>query len=228
MIVTTSDDTGSRVAGALSGKRIDFTTTTPGAGGIRQRITVAPGAMLNFSFYAKKETQGVVTISLTNDIDNFPFTFTDNTQYDWARHTIQDIIPTSNYLDITVYIDADVDLFSITDMMIAKGAVPKPWEQAGGEVANTNVQFDTTGITVKSNVYDDARTVMTPLEFAGYKGSTRAFSVNGDRTEVNKLSIVLAANDVRDDGGDIQTPTHDIYFLTSGPNAGMNFVVRGL
>lgn len=215
MSILTSTDTGSLVAGALSGNRIDF---TDGPIGIRQRVTVAPGGTLNFTFYAKKETQGVATITLSNNIDSFSATLDDNHQYDWKRFTIQDIIPTSNYLDITVMIDADVDLFSITDMMLAKGAVPKPWEQAGGEVANTNVQFDTTGITVHSSVYDGAFTQITPLQFAGYDNrGNLAFALNNDTTEVNNFDL----------GGNMKTNTHDIIMLTSGPNAGMNFVVRG-
>lgn len=213
--VTTSSDTGSLVAGALSGNRMDF---TDGPSSITQRITVAPNGTINFSFYAKKETQGVATISLTNDTDSFSVSLPDDTNYDWRRFTIQDIVPTSNYLDLKVEIDGDVDLFSITDMMIAKGAVPKPWEQAGGEVANTNVQFDTTGITVKSSVYDGAFTQITPLQFAGYDNrGNLAFALNNDTTEVNNLDI----------GGKVTTTTHEIVFLETGPNAGMNFVVRG-
>lgn len=215
MIVTTSTDTGSQVAGALSGNRMDF---TDGAGGIRQRVTVQPNGTLNLTFYARKETQGVATVSLTNENDNFSVQLDDDTSYEWKRFTIQDMVPTSNYLDVTIYIDGDVDLFSITDLMLSKGAVPKPWEQAGGEVANTNVQFDTTGITVKSNVYDGAFTRITPLEFAGYDNQgNQAFALNNDTTEVNNLDV----------GGSIETTTHSIVFLPTGPNAGMNFVVKG-
>jgi hypothetical protein len=214
-IITTSPDTGSQVAGALSQNRIDFATN---AGSITQRVIVKPGGTYNLTFYAKKETQGVATVSLSNNIDNFPVSLDDDTQYDWQRFTIQDVVPSSNYFDITVEIDGDVDIFSITDLMLAKGAVPKPWEQAGGEVANTNVTFDTTGITVKSSVYDGAFTRITPLEFAGYDNSgQKAFALNNDTTEVNRLDI----------GGDVETTTHQIVFLTSGPNAGMNFVVKG-
>lgn len=212
--VTTSTDTGSEVAGALSGNRIDFGASSS----ITQRITVAPNGTLNFSFYAKKETQGVATITLSNATDSFSLNLPDDQSQDWKRFTIQDVIPTSNYLDITVSTDADVDLFSITDMMIAKGAVPKPWEQAGGEVANESVQFDSNGITVHSTVYDGAFTRITPLEFAGYDNNGNlAFALNNDTTEVNNLDI----------GGNATTTTHDIVMLTSGPNAGMNFVVRG-
>jgi hypothetical protein len=215
MTITTSPDTGSKVAGALSENRIDF---TDGPGGIVQRVTVQPGGTLNLSFYAKKATQGVAYIAMSNNIDNFSVQLNDNTAYDWTRFTIQDVVPSSNYLDIAIVIDGDVDLFSITDLMLAKGAVPKPWEQAGGEVANTNVIIDTTGIKVKSSVHAGAYTSITPLEFAGYDSdNNQAFALNNDTTEVNKLQI----------GGDVDTQTHSIVFLTTGPNAGMNFVVKG-
>lgn len=218
MIVTTSTDTNSQVAGATSGSRIDFTNTVAGAGGIKQRLTVKPGGTYNLTFYAKKETQGVATVSLTNDTDNFSVSLVDDTSYDWQRFTIQDFVPSSSYLDIKVGIDADVALFSITDLMLAKGAVPKAWEQAGGEVANANITFDTKGITVKSSVYDGAYTKITPLEFAGYDNrGDLAFALNNDTTVVNKLDI----------GGNIDTTTHSVVFLTTGPNAGMNFVVKG-
>lgn len=210
-----SIDTNSLVAGALSGNRIDFIA---GPGAITQRVTLSPGGTHNLTFYAKKNTQGVARVSLTNDNDNFFIELEDDTEYEWGRFVINDFVPTTNYVDVTIEIDGDVALFSITDLMLSKGAVPMAWQQAVGEVANTNVTFDTTGITVKSNVYEGARTVMSPIEFAGYdsKGD-RAFAVNNDTTEVNNFEV----------RGDIDTSTHRIVFIASGPNAGMNFVQKG-
>lgn len=153
------------------------------------------------------------------------FTFDDDTEYDWKKFRVSDTVagttyisPTSNYLDITFTLDADVTGFSYSDLSLIRGVVDKGWTQAVGEVANTNVTFDTTGITVKSNVYDGAYTRMTPLEFAGYddKGN-RAFAVNNDTTEVNNLEV----------DGNIDTQEILIVSLSSGPNAGMNFVVKG-
>lgn len=215
MAISTSTDTGSQVAGATSGNRIDF---TGGPLGIKQRVIVKPGGTYNLTFYAKKNTQGVAYVALSNDIDNFSVQLNDDTEYDWDRFVINDFVPSTSYLDVAIVIDGDVDLFSITDLMLAKGAVPKAWEQAGGEVANTNVTFDTKGIKVKSSVYEGAYTQITPLEFAGYDNQgDLAFALNNDTTIVNKLEI----------GGDVDTTTHSIVFLTTGPNAGMNFVVKG-
>ncbi len=213
--VQPSTDTGSLVAGSLSGNRIDF---IGGEGSITQRVTLSPGGTHNLTFYAKKNTQGVARVSLINETDNFFIELADDTPYDWQRFVINDFVPTTNYVDVVIYTDSDVALFSITDLMLSKGAVPMAWQQAVGEVANTNVTFDTTGITVKSNVYEGARTVMSPIEFAGYDSSgQRAFAVNNDTTEVNNFEV----------RGDIDTSTHKIVFVSSGPNAGMNFVQKG-
>ena len=215
VVVESQNDTGSLVAGALSGNRIDFTTD---AGSITQRVPVKPNSTLNLTFYAKKDTQGVATVSLHNDNDTFSIQLDDNTPYDWQRFVINDVIPTSSYLDITIEIDSDVDLFSITDLMLAKGAVPIAWQQAVGEVANATTTFDATGIKVRSNVYEGAYTQITPLEFAGYDSNgQRAFAVNNDTTEVNNLEI----------DGNVETASHSIIILDSGPNAGINFVIRG-
>lgn len=215
-------DTSAFTAGAISGSTIDLTGA---AGTFTQRVQVTPGGFYSISFFGKKETQGVVTVSASNDLDNFSVVFEDDTNYEWAKYRIDDdvngttyIVPTSNYLDITFEIDADVDLFSFTDLVMVRGIADKGWSQAVGEVANTNVTFDTTGITVKSNVYEGAYTRMTPIEFAGYDSQgQRAFAVNNDTTEVNHLEI----------DGNIDTPQILIVSLSSGPNAGMNFVVKG-
>lgn len=221
LTATSRTDTSAFVAGAISGSTVDLL----GAGTFTQRVTVNPGGFYSLSFYAKKGTQGVVTVTASNDLDSWTTTFDDDTEYEWKKFRISDtvldtsyIVPTSNYLDITFTLDADVTEFSYTDLVMVRGIADKGWSQAVGEVHNTNVTFDTTGITVKSNVYDGAYTRMTPIEFAGYDtNGQRAFAVNNDTTEVNNLEI----------DGNIDTPEILIVSLASGPNAGMNFVVKG-
>lgn len=218
---TSRADTSAFTAGAISGSTVDLV----GAGTFTQRVLVNPGGFYSLSFYANKGTQGVVTVSASNDLDSWSTTFNDDTEYEWAKYRISDttlgttyIVPTSNYLDITFTLDADVTEFSFTDLVMVRGIADKGWAQAVGEVHNTNVTFDTTGITVKSNVYDGAYTRMTPIEFAGYDSKgIRAFAVNNDTTEVNNLEV----------DGNIDTSEILIVSLSSGPNAGMNFVVKG-
>lgn len=236
--VTSRSDTSPFPAGAISGSTLDLT----GAGTFTQRVIVNPGGTYSLSFYARKETQGVVTVSATNDLDNFSVTFDDDTSYDWKKFRVADTVngttyiqPTSNYLDITFTLDADVTLFSFTDLVMVRGIADKGWTQAVGEVANTNVTFDTKGITVKKTDpegnYTNAKTVMTPLEFAGYDDSgQRAFYLNNDTTQVNNLRIGGADeddNNLEGYTGAIETPEILIISLSSGPNAGMNFVVKG-
>lgn len=208
-------DTSAFTAGAISGSTVDLTA---GPGTFTQRVTVNPGGHYVISFYAKKNTQGVVKVTASNDTDYFEVLFDDDTEYDWKKYRINEIQASSNYLDITFELDGDVELFSFTDLVMVRGIADRGWYQAVGEVANTNITLDTTGITVKSNVYEGAYTRMTPIEFAGYDDQgQRAFAVNNDTTEVNNLEI----------DGDIDTPEILITSVASGPNAGMNFVVKG-
>lgn len=214
VIATSRTDTSAFTAGAISGSTVDLL----GAGTFTQRVTVNPGGSYVVSFYARKETQGTVTVSASNDLDHFEVVFDDDTTYEWGKYRINDIVPTSNYLDITFTLDADVTAFSFTDLAMVRGIADRGWYQAVGEVSNTNITLDTTGITVRSNVYEGAYTRMTPIEFAGYDTrGQRAFAVNNDTTEVNNLEI----------DGNIDTPEVLIVSLSSGPNAGMNFVVKG-
>lgn len=215
LTATSRNDTSAFTAGAISGSTVDL---TGGAGTFTQRVNVNPGGSYVISFYAKKETQGVVTVTASNENDEFEVVFDDDTSYDWGKYRINEITPTSNYLDITFTTDAEVTLFSFTDLAMNRGIADRGWTQAVGEVANTNITFDTTGIKVRSNVYEGAYTAMTPLEFAGYDDNgNRAFAVNNDTTEVNHLKV----------DGEIDTQEVLIVSLSSGPNAGMNFVVKG-
>lgn len=219
-------DTSPFTAGSISGSTIDL---NGGAGTFTQRVSTNPGGSYVISFFARKETQGVVTVSASNESDNFEVTFNDDTAYEWKKYRINDITSTSNYLDITFTIDADVELFSFTDLVMIRGIADKGWSQAVGEVANSNVTFDTKGITVKSNT-TDRYTAITPQEFAGYDDrGQRAFYLNNDTTQVNNLRVGNADEDANNlDGyeGAIETPEILIISLSSGPNAGMNFVVK--
>lgn len=221
--VSASVDTNSLIAGAQSGNRIDL---SDGAGFIKQTVITKPGAMQNLTFYAEKGTQGVAKVILQNDADYFEVTLEDDQNYDWTRFVINDFVPTTTYIDVIIQIDGDVETFSITDLMMAKGAVPIAWQQAVGEVMNTNVTFDEFGITVKSNVQETS-TKITPNEFSGYYKDEKVFTLNSGVTRVSALKIgdVNESTNIKD--GDIETPTHMIVFLDSGPNAGMNFVVKG-
>lgn len=218
LTATSVSSTSAFTAGAISGSEVSL---SGGPGTFTQRVSVNPGGSYVISFYAKKSTQGVVTVSATNELDSYSVSFDDDTSYGWGKYRINEITPTSDYLDITFTIDGDVELFQFTDLVMVRGIADKGWYQAAGEVANSVVTFDTTGITVSrtddANNYTGERTVMTPQEFAGYNGSEQVFAVNKDTTSVKDLEV----------RGSIDTPEVLIVSVSSGPNAGMNFVVKG-
>ena len=75
--------------------------------------------------------------------------------------------------------------------MLAVGEYKSQWQQASGEVMNTQVNINLDGVLIKSSVYLGDYTVMSPLEFAGYSSIngtiTKVFSLNKDTTLVKKL-----------------------------------------
>ena len=101
------------------------------------------------------------------------------------------------------------------------GVIKTPYQQAYGEILNTQVNITSSGVIVKSNVYDGSYTVMSPLEFSGYAKVenivTRVFSLNGDTTEVEKLKAKtqISMNPIK------------VVALKSGANEGWAFVPSG-
>ena len=75
--------------------------------------------------------------------------------------------------------------------MLAIGEYKTQWQQASGEIMNTQVNISINGVLVKSTIYQGDYTIMSPLEFAGYSNIngviTKVFSLNKDVTEVEKL-----------------------------------------
>ena len=71
------------------------------------------------------------------------------------------------------------------------GAIKTAYQQASGEILNSQININNNGVLVKSSIYAGSYTVMSPLEFAGYSkvngNIKRVFSLNGDTTEVEKL-----------------------------------------
>ena len=75
--------------------------------------------------------------------------------------------------------------------MFAIGDYKTQWQQASGEIMNTQVNINIDGVLIKSSVYVGDYTVISPLEFAGYSNIngtvTKVFSLNKDTTLVKKL-----------------------------------------
>ena len=108
----------------------------------------------------------------------------------YKEYLLQALLPTNSYYDIEFYGSADSDA-TFTDNMFATGEYKTQWQQASGEIMNTQVNINVDGVLVKSSVYAGNYTIMSPLEFAGYSNKngtiTKVFTLNDDTTEVDKL-----------------------------------------
>lgn len=112
--------------------------------------------------------------------------------YDYE--TVSFTIDTTATNVITVQLLADPSATIIfTSTMLNLGEIPLQWQQASGEVYNTNVKMDLNGLKVISNVYD-GYTAITPEEFAGYARDDsgtmkKVFTLNKGVTEMTKADI---------------------------------------
>jgi hypothetical protein len=99
---------------------------------------------------------------------------------------------TANANTVRITISVSGTQLYIGDLMFAVGNFKTQWQQANGEIYNSQVLFDENGVTVISNVYE-GYTTMNPTEFAGYYELNgvlkKVFTLNKDTTEVAKLKI---------------------------------------
>jgi len=178
--------------GSLSGNVITLTDAK-----MTQRVIVKPddpdiidSLKTYYSFAAKvrKDTIGTGYIKLSNALETHTISFASGTAYDFETVEITALLPLQNYYDVEVYGDADSDL-QVTDMIFAVGRYSSQWQQANGEYANTQVQINVDGVTVRSSTFLGTYTKMTPLEFSGYKDGNLVFSINVNGMQVEKALI---------------------------------------
>lgn len=160
-------------------------------GSLSQTVLVETGNLHTFNFVVDKASAGELTVSiLDGNVSVGSQVFASGTAYDHVRHSM-----TVAVLSNTVTIQLTGTGGQVGVMMLNIGSEPLQWQQAHDEMYTTNVQFDQSGITVKSTAYN-GYTVISPDEFAGYaeviddNGSAsiqRIFTLNGDTTEVKKL-----------------------------------------
>ena len=143
-----------------------------------------------FSTRIKKNTTGSCYVRLYNAIDDYRIDIPVGESAFYKEYTIQAILPKDEYFMIEFYGSADSDA-TFTDNMLAIGEYKSQWQQASGEIMNTQVNVNLDGVLVKSSVYLGDYTIMSPLEFAGYSNIngtiTKVFSLNKDTTLVKKL-----------------------------------------
>ena len=177
--------------GSLSGHTFTLNNKT-----VSQRVYVKANdgssepTYYTFSTKIKKNTTGSCYVKIYNNNEEYVISIPSGESAFYKEYELKALLPTNNYYDIEFYGSADSDA-TFTDNMFATGEYKTQWQQASGEIMNTQVNINLDGVLVKSSVYAGDYTIMSPLEFAGYSNIngvvTKVFTINKDTTEVEKL-----------------------------------------
>ena len=155
-----------------------------------QKVAVSMDNQYTFSTKVKKDTTGSCYVRLYNSNEEHIINIPIGENAFYKEYEIRDLNPKDNYYMVEFYGSADSNA-TFTDNMLSIGSYKSQWQQANGEVMNTQVNINLEGVLVKSSVYLGDYTVMSPLEFAGYSNIngtiTKVFSLNKDTTLVKKL-----------------------------------------
>lgn len=189
-----------------------------------QRISVKANEMdaidktyYTFSTRIKKNSTGTCYVKIFNSNEEYLISIPSGEEVFWKEYEIAGLLPTENYYDIEFYGSSDSDA-TFTDNMLNIGESKRQWQQASGEIMNTQVNINIDGVVVKSSIYQGDYTVMSPLEFAGYSMIngviTKVFTINKDTTEVEKLKSKKG----------IAMPPIKIVPITTGSMQGWAFV----
>lgn len=198
-------------------------------GKITQKITVKADddsipqtqkTYYTFSTIINKGLQGSCYFKVYNDVESYIIELGENEESNYEEYQLKGLLPKQSFYYVEIYGSENSNAI-FTDNMCNIGVIKTPYQQAYGEILNTQVNITTNGVIVKSNVYEGSYTVMSPLEFSGYakvnNEITRVFSLNGDTTEVEKLKAKTQ----------IAMYPIKIVSLTSGNNTGWAFVPSG-
>ena len=198
-------------------------------GKLTQKITVkadedtipqAQKTYYTFSTIIKKGLQGSCYFKVYNDVESYIVEIKENEESFYKEYLLKGLLPKQPFYYVEIYGSEDSNA-TFTDNMCNIGVIKTPYQQAYGEILNTQVNITSSGVIVKSNVYEGSYTVMSPLEFSGYAKVnniiTRVFSLNGDTTEVEKLKAKtqISMNPIK------------VVALKSGSNEGWAFVPSG-
>ena len=185
-----------------------------------ETIPQAQKTYYTFSTMIKKGLQGNCYFKVYNDVESYIIELGENEESFYKEYQLKGLLPKQPFYYVELYGSQDSNA-TFTDNMCNIGVIKTPYQQAYGEILNTQVNITSSGVIVKSNVYDGSYTVMSPLEFSGYAKVeniiTRVFSLNGDTTEVEKLKsrTQISMNPIK------------IVALKSGANEGWAFVPSG-
>ena len=174
----------------------------------------------SFSTKIKKDIAGTCYVRIYNTNEEYIINVGVGESCFYKEFEINKLLPKDNYYYIEFYGSADSNA-TFTDNMFNIGIYKMQWQQASGEIMNTQVNINVDGVLVKSSVYNGDYTVMSPLEFAGYSNIngtiTKIFTLNKDTTEVMKLKS----------SSEISMPPIKIVPVTSGNLQGWAFVPIG-
>lgn len=173
-----------------------------------------------FNTKIKKGLDGNCYVKIYNSIEEYLIELQEGEESFYGDYEIKGLLPKDSYYIIEFYGSADSNA-TFTDNMFAIGEYKSQWQQANGEIMNTQVNINVNGVLVKSSIYQGDYTIMSPLEFAGYSkinGTiTKVFSLNKDVTLVKKLE----AED------EIKMIPIKVVPITSGDLQGWAFVPSG-
>lgn len=173
----------------------------------------------SFRVLVKKGIIGYAKVRIYNDVEEYIETIPNGTQAQYEEIRFEALLPKMGWYIIELSGES-TSTATFTDAMLSVGKYTSAWSQANGEILNTNVNIDNSGIIVKSSVFDGDYTAITPLEFSGYSKVggviVKAFTLNKDQTEVKKLLV--------SDG--MAMPPLKIVPITTGSVTGWAFVKR--
>lgn len=207
----TTSDVESLKAGAISGHSFILS----GGRMEKQKIIVSKDTTYSFSCRIKKSELGKAYIKIYNTMEEYIKKYDEGETAYYEEVKFEELKPKENIYIVEFYSTEET---YFTDVILSTGNYKTEWQQANGEIMNTQVNIDVNGVTVKSETNQGDYTVMSPLEFAGYSNIngtiTKIFTLNKDMTEVYRLVAKK----------EITMPPLKIVPVMNGEKAGWHFV----
>jgi hypothetical protein len=163
---------------------------------MNQVVTVTPGIPYTISAVVLKDTAGTGYIKVSDTSTpavSQTINLVSGTDYTYEKLSVS-ITPATSTVTVEISGDTASGGVLFTCVMLNIGTQAFTWQQAVGEVYNTNVNFDLNGIRVMSTDKDGkmtSETVMTPEKFAGYtdlNGDGRIDVSDGSEDEIFRMN----------------------------------------
>ena len=132
-----------------------------------------------FSCLIMKSSVGSGSITITDGITSRQISLGNGESAHYKSYSIDEILPKSTTLTITVTGSADSD-FTVSDMMLSTGKNKTAWQQANGEFANTQVQIDVSGMKINQNNLNGTYTQTTPQGIYAYQNNQLKSSLTNE------------------------------------------------